>query len=534
MESTSIEELNILREVSPVWVWRLGHSASPLLDGDRERPALGSSAQLTKSYLTLPKELWQESCGVGSMTETSTILLVLQLGDFIGLIVNCNSSAPITGNLYTSLTSALLPNDETKQSMLDDMVRKGEAAGRDAYVGGFLFSPRDVGSAKLIICVGCLKSDFNTDNFTYPTPKQRTIELHSDHTLANSSSRNSFRLAVCASKLSVPQFEARFPTKDPLCEETTSHVWMWPRIGQFFREKDVIVSETAKFPEEVSDGRPAPRPVLPSLSTTRTSGLSHKDGIGVASLSARPHIMASTIDSDPAHEGLPITHAELLARIVAVESRLRRTVENQIRFEGMVSRLLSEINAINDRCSETDKICTDNCRDIVIIDNNVSTLNARVEEGYDDLKAHCARIATLYHRRYRQYCAYPINLFGQDSFSAHYKQDQAPTGVQEKPDIQMQGLIRLTQIQHWSEEGGGLHDVLLDTQPSDRGFGRTRASHNIAAGAALSSRHGVGPTPPILPSKPYSAYMSLSRNARPRHCSLSTSTSSANGQIPSA
>lgn len=129
-----------------------------------------------------------------------------------------------------------------------------------------------------------------------------------------------------------------------------------------------------------------------------------KDGIGVASLSARPHIMASTIDSDPAHEGLPITHAELLARIVAVESRLRRTVENQIRFEEMASRLLSEINAINDRCSETDKICTDNWRDIVVIDNNVSTLNARVEEGYDDLKAHCARIATLYHRRYRQVC----------------------------------------------------------------------------------------------------------------------------------
>ncbi|EIM83646.1 uncharacterized protein STEHIDRAFT_160222 [Stereum hirsutum FP-91666 SS1] len=131
--------------------------------------------------------------------------------------------------------------------------------------------------------------------------------------------------------------------------------------------------------------------------------------------------MASTIDSDPAHEELPITHAELLARIVAVETRLRRTVENQIRFEEMASRLLSEINAINDRCSETDKICTDNWRDIVVIDNNVSTLNARVEEGYDDLKAHCARIATLYHRRYRQ-----------DSFSAHYKQDQAPTGVQEK------------------------------------------------------------------------------------------------------
>lgn len=53
--------------------------------------------------------------------------------------------------------------------------------------------------------------------------------------------------------MSVPQFEARFPTKDPLCEETTSHVWMWPRIGQFFREKDVIVSETGTFSFGVMD-----------------------------------------------------------------------------------------------------------------------------------------------------------------------------------------------------------------------------------------------------------------------------------------
>lgn len=68
-----------------------------------------SPASTVSGYLTLPKELWQESCGVGSMTETSTvrastgtllalperlslvvrqILLVLQLGDFIGLIVS--------------------------------------------------------------------------------------------------------------------------------------------------------------------------------------------------------------------------------------------------------------------------------------------------------------------------------------------------------------------------------------------------------------------------------------------------------------
>lgn len=36
-----------------------------------------------------------------------------------------------------------------------------------------------VESAKLILSVGALKSDFNTGNFTYHIPTQRTVEVRS-------------------------------------------------------------------------------------------------------------------------------------------------------------------------------------------------------------------------------------------------------------------------------------------------------------------------------------------------------------------
>jgi pyruvate decarboxylase len=36
---------------------------------------------------------------------------------------------------------------------------------------------KKVESTKLILSVGCLKSDFNTGNFTYSIPPSRTIEV---------------------------------------------------------------------------------------------------------------------------------------------------------------------------------------------------------------------------------------------------------------------------------------------------------------------------------------------------------------------
>ncbi|KAA1469815.1 pyruvate decarboxylase [Dentipellis sp. KUC8613] len=117
-----------------------------------------------------------------------------------------------------------------------------------------------VEAAKLILYVGALKSDFNTGNFTYRIPPSRTIELHSDHTRirhalypnvgmkellpALTARLHPFSSAGLA--IPVPRFEAPLPdaASDPLGAETISHAWLWPRVAQFFREKDVVLAET--------------------------------------------------------------------------------------------------------------------------------------------------------------------------------------------------------------------------------------------------------------------------------------------------
>ena len=44
-----------------------------------------------------------------------------------------------------------------------------------------------------------------------------------------------------ASKAEVPHFTLPVPSED---NEIISQAWLWPRVGQFFRSKDIIVAET--------------------------------------------------------------------------------------------------------------------------------------------------------------------------------------------------------------------------------------------------------------------------------------------------
>ncbi|KAH9947619.1 pyruvate decarboxylase [Amylocystis lapponica] len=112
-----------------------------------------------------------------------------------------------------------------------------------------------VESAKLIISVGALKSDFNTGNFTYRVPTSRAIELHSDHTRVLYATFPGIGMQRLLPKLTarlqpfhegakllpVPPFKLPVPEdSDP----TITHAWLWPRAGQFFRPKDIIVAET--------------------------------------------------------------------------------------------------------------------------------------------------------------------------------------------------------------------------------------------------------------------------------------------------
>nr|GAT60368.1 pyruvate decarboxylase [Mycena chlorophos] len=109
-----------------------------------------------------------------------------------------------------------------------------------------------VEAAKLILSVGCLKSDFNTGNFTYSIPLSRTIEFHSDHTKVQFATfpgigmkellpQLTSRLQPAKKLFPVPPFTAVLPQEN---NDIISQAYFWPRVGQFFKPQDVIVAET--------------------------------------------------------------------------------------------------------------------------------------------------------------------------------------------------------------------------------------------------------------------------------------------------
>jgi pyruvate decarboxylase len=109
-----------------------------------------------------------------------------------------------------------------------------------------------VESAKLILSVGSLKSDFNTGGFTYKIPRGKTIEFHSTHTTIRYAHypditmkelipKVTARLSASARTYNIPKFTINLPeTTDAIISQD----WFWPRMGGFFRKKDVLIAET--------------------------------------------------------------------------------------------------------------------------------------------------------------------------------------------------------------------------------------------------------------------------------------------------
>ncbi|KAF8580115.1 pyruvate decarboxylase [Ramaria rubella] len=112
-----------------------------------------------------------------------------------------------------------------------------------------------VESAKLIISVGSLKSDFNSGNFTYHVPLTTTVELHSDHTKLGYAMFPDVKMKYLLPKLtdrlrgfssntlqiSIPKWRNEVPQES---DDIISHAWLWARLSSFFKPKDIVVSET--------------------------------------------------------------------------------------------------------------------------------------------------------------------------------------------------------------------------------------------------------------------------------------------------
>ncbi|KAG4443135.1 hypothetical protein IFR05_001367 [Cadophora sp. M221] len=129
-----------------------------------------------------------------------------------------------------------------------------------------------VEASDLILTIGAIKSDFNTAGFTYKTSQLNTIDFHSTHVTVRYSEypgvhmRGVLRklidqidvsklLAVAGPKM-VNKVEENKDSSD-----TITQAWIWPRVGQFLKQNDIVITETGtanfgiwetKFPKGVS------------------------------------------------------------------------------------------------------------------------------------------------------------------------------------------------------------------------------------------------------------------------------------------
>ncbi|KAI0198618.1 putative pyruvate decarboxylase [Astrocystis sublimbata] len=130
-----------------------------------------------------------------------------------------------------------------------------------------------VEDSDLVLSIGSLKSDFNTAGFSYRLSQLTAIEFHTDYCAVRYSEYPGVKMRGVLRKITqrvdVAQVKADPPPQHfamPGQEQGESEgpikqAWFWPRISNFFREGDIIVSETGtanfgiwetKFPPNVT------------------------------------------------------------------------------------------------------------------------------------------------------------------------------------------------------------------------------------------------------------------------------------------
>ncbi|KAG6006108.1 hypothetical protein E4U21_007405 [Claviceps maximensis] len=112
-----------------------------------------------------------------------------------------------------------------------------------------------VESSDLILTIGSLKSDFNTTGFTHRTSQLQTIDLHSDHCVVRYSTYPGVRMRGVLQKLvqKIDPAQLNIQPSPVVRNEiqnnhdgspTITQSWFWPKVGEFLREDDIVVTET--------------------------------------------------------------------------------------------------------------------------------------------------------------------------------------------------------------------------------------------------------------------------------------------------
>ncbi|KAJ5674109.1 Pyruvate decarboxylase [Penicillium macrosclerotiorum] len=112
-----------------------------------------------------------------------------------------------------------------------------------------------VESSDLILSIGAIKSDFNTTGFTYRIGQLNTIDFHSTYVRVRYSEYPDINMKGVLRKVvqkmgklnvaSTPQITNKLPESEKnSSDQTITHAWLWPTVGQWLKEKDVVITET--------------------------------------------------------------------------------------------------------------------------------------------------------------------------------------------------------------------------------------------------------------------------------------------------
>lgn len=124
-----------------------------------------------------------------------------------------------------------------------------------------------VESADLLLTIGSVKSDFNSGGFSYRTSQLKTIDFHSTYVRVRYSEypgvgmRGVLRKLIdMLPKVSVSDIpgvsQNIIPTDEKTLDDTAiSHKWFWPRMGQWLKEDDIVLTETGTSNYGILDTR---------------------------------------------------------------------------------------------------------------------------------------------------------------------------------------------------------------------------------------------------------------------------------------
>ena len=113
-----------------------------------------------------------------------------------------------------------------------------------------------VEASDLILSIGAIQSDFNTAGFTMRTSHLNTIDFHSNYVRVRYSEYPGLRMNGVLSKVvekmgklniqegpkpanTIPKAEQQGSPSDQITQ-----AWFWPRMGQWLRAKDIVITET--------------------------------------------------------------------------------------------------------------------------------------------------------------------------------------------------------------------------------------------------------------------------------------------------